>query len=214
MYYDYGNNITYQGNDVYVNGQNVGTGEEYYDQAASLSGSGAKASAPADGDWLPLGVFALTKTDQSSSAVSIQLAMNHDGVIRGNYTDTATDKTQQVHGSVDKTTQRVAFTVGDNTTNVVLGAFTVPAGFVVLSVLAVSTVLGASMTYNVGDSALGARILSAAAGSAVTPVTAIVSTSLLYKYPAETEIQITINLQGTGQPAGTIALYLTGFIDN
>jgi hypothetical protein len=108
----------------------------------------------------------------------------------------------------------VTVTAADNTTNVVLGAFTVPAGFVVMSVLAVSTVLGASMTYNVGDAASGARILSAAAGSAVTPVTALVSTTLLYKYTAETEIQITINLQGTGQPAGTIALYLTGFIDN
>jgi len=36
-----------------------------------------------------------------------------------NYTDTVTNKTQLIHGSVDKKTQRVAFTVGENTANVV-----------------------------------------------------------------------------------------------
>ena len=51
--------------------------------------------------------------------MTIQLAVNKDGILRGNYTDTATEKTQLIHGSVDKKTQRVAFTVGDNTTNVV-----------------------------------------------------------------------------------------------
>ena len=51
--------------------------------------------------------------------MSIQLAVNKQGVIRGNYTDTATNKTQLVQGSVDKQTQRVAFTVGDNTKDVV-----------------------------------------------------------------------------------------------
>jgi hypothetical protein len=45
--------------------------------------------------------------------------VNKQGVIRGNYTDNVTNKTQVVQGSVDKQTQRVAFTVGDDTTNVV-----------------------------------------------------------------------------------------------
>jgi len=119
VYYDYGNDVTYQDNSVYVNGQDVGTSEQYYDQANQLAESGAQASAPADGDWLPLGVFALTKSGQTSSNLTMQLAVNKQGIIRGNYTDTATDHTQLVQGSVDKKTQRVAFTVGDNTTNVV-----------------------------------------------------------------------------------------------
>ena len=119
VYYDYGNNVTYQDNSVYVNGENVGTGEQYYDQAASLASTGATAEAPSDGDWLPLGVFALTKSDQAKSDVSIQLAVNKQGVIRGNSTDTETNKNQVIQGSVDKQTQRVAFTVGENTTNVV-----------------------------------------------------------------------------------------------
>ena len=119
MYYDYGNNVTYQDNSVYVNGETVGTGEQYYDQAASLASTGAAAEAPPDGDWLPLGVFALTKSDKTKSDVSLQLAVNKQGVIRGNSTDTVTNKNQVIQGSVDKQTQRVAFTVGDNTTNVV-----------------------------------------------------------------------------------------------
>ena len=119
VYYDYGNTVTYQDNSVYVNGQEAGTSEQYYDQAHSLATTGAQADAPANGDWLPLGVFALTKSDTTKSDVTIQLAVNKQGVIRGNYTDTATNKNQVVQGSVDKKTQRVAFTVGDNTTNVV-----------------------------------------------------------------------------------------------
>jgi hypothetical protein len=66
-----------------------------------------------------LGVFALTKGNQANSIVTIQLAVNKQGVIRGNYTDTATDKTMVIQGAVDKQTQRVAFTVGDNKSNLI-----------------------------------------------------------------------------------------------
>ena len=34
VYYDYGNNVVYEDNSVYVNGDNVGTAEQYYSQAA------------------------------------------------------------------------------------------------------------------------------------------------------------------------------------
>jgi len=119
VYYDYGNNVTYQDNNVYVNGQDVGTSQQYYDQAATLATTGTQAAAPADGDWLPLGVFALCKTGETSSDLTMQLAVNPAGIVRGNYTDAATNTTQQIHGSVDKKTQRVAFTVGDNKTNVI-----------------------------------------------------------------------------------------------
>ena len=47
-------------------------------------------------DWLPLGVFALTKSGQTKSDVTIQLAVNKQGIIRGNYTDATTKKTQTV----------------------------------------------------------------------------------------------------------------------
>jgi len=35
----------------------------------------------------------------------LQLAVNKQGVIRGNYTDTISKQTQPVHGSVDKASQ-------------------------------------------------------------------------------------------------------------
>lgn len=119
VYYDYGNNVVYEENNVYVNGESAGTAEEYYGQAANLAATGAKAETPSDGDWLPLGVFALTKPGQTKSDVTIQLAVNKEGIIRGNYTDTATNQTQRIQGSVDKQTQRVAFTVGENKSGVV-----------------------------------------------------------------------------------------------
>ncbi|WP_253156972.1 protocadherin [Stieleria tagensis] len=119
IYYDYGTNITYSDNNVYVDGNDVGTAEEYYDQAAAVATAGAKAEAPSDGDWLPLGVFALTKADSKKSDVTIQLAVNKEGIVRGNSTDTATNKNQVIQGSVDKKTQMLAFTVGDNTDDVV-----------------------------------------------------------------------------------------------
>lgn len=118
MYYDYGNNVTYDGNNVYVNGQDAGTSEEYYDQASELASTGSQSEASQDGDWMPLGVFALTQTDQKESDVSIQLAVNKQGVIRGNYTDQAKNQNQVIQGSVDKEQQKAAFTVGDNSTNV------------------------------------------------------------------------------------------------
>ena len=118
-YYDYGNNVTYEDGNVYVNGDDAGTSEQYYQQADQIAAAGATADASPDGDWLPLGVFAFTKPDQTNSNISIQLAVNKDGVIRGNYTDSATKQNQVVQGSVDKQTQRVAFTVGDNKTSVI-----------------------------------------------------------------------------------------------
>lgn len=119
VYYDYGNNVTYENNDVYVDGQDAGTPQQYYQQASELAQAGATADAPADGEWLPLGVFALTKSSESNSIVTIQLAVNKQGIIRGNYTDTKTNKTMLIRGSVDKQTQRVAMTVGDNKSNLI-----------------------------------------------------------------------------------------------
>jgi hypothetical protein len=119
MYYDFGTNVTFQDGTVYVNGKSAGSGEEYYKQATTLATQGAEAKAPADGDWLPLGVFALSKNPAATSDVVIQLAVNKAGVIRGNYTDTVTNKTQLIAGSVDKETQRVALQVGDNQTAII-----------------------------------------------------------------------------------------------
>ena len=50
--------------------------------------------------------------EETKSNHIFQLAVNKDGVIRGNYYNAVTDTTE-VYGSVDKKTQRAAWTVGD-----------------------------------------------------------------------------------------------------
>src|SRR5262249_11417072 len=47
-----------------------------------------------------------------------QLAVNQQGLIRGNYYDALMDSTQPVSGSVDKKTQRAAWAIGDKKSTV------------------------------------------------------------------------------------------------
>jgi hypothetical protein len=119
VYYDYGSNVVYEDSVVYVNGDSVGTTEQYYDQAVSIASTGGEAAAASDEDWLPLGVFAFTKPENPNSDITIQLAVNKEGILRGNYTDTASKQNQVIQGSIDKQSQRAAFTVGDNKTNII-----------------------------------------------------------------------------------------------
>lgn len=114
VYYDYGNNVVYQDNSVYVNNQDVGTAEEYTQQASQLAQAGASADVSQQGKWMPLGVFALSPSGETKSNSVVELAVNKDGILRGNFTDTKTNKSQQIQGSVDKKTQRAAWTVGDD----------------------------------------------------------------------------------------------------
>ena len=50
---------------------------------------------------------------ETKSTNIFQLAINKDGVIRGEYYNALTDTTEPVYGSVDAKTQRAAWTVGD-----------------------------------------------------------------------------------------------------
>jgi hypothetical protein len=112
-YYDYGENVGY-GDDgmVYADDQPVATDQEYYDQAAQIADNG---QAPQNEDWLPLGIFAVVASeDQTQTDKIVQLALNKEGVIRGNYHDLLADKVTPVSGAVDKQTQRVALRIEGN----------------------------------------------------------------------------------------------------
>jgi len=110
--YDYGSTVLYQGDNVYMEGQPQGSTAEYYDQATSLAASGAT---PQDeSQWMSLGVFGMVQGSQTDPTMIFQLAINHQGVIRGNFFNTMTETTVPVHGAVDKKTQRAAWTIGDN----------------------------------------------------------------------------------------------------
>jgi hypothetical protein len=111
-YYDYGSNVAYEDGQVYVDDQPVASAEEYYNQANEIAATGA---APANEDWLPLGVFAIIAEEgQTQTDKVIQLALNRDGAIRGNYQDVLADQVTPVIGAVDKATQRVSIKLEGN----------------------------------------------------------------------------------------------------
>jgi hypothetical protein len=110
--YDYGSSVVYQNNNVYVDGQDVGTAQDYANQAINLAEQGQKANAPPEQEWQALGVFALVQGDEKTSNNIFQIAVNKDGIIRGNYYDGLMDTTTPIYGSVDKKTQRAAWTIG------------------------------------------------------------------------------------------------------
>ncbi len=113
-YFDYGDSITWDADNVYCNNQQIATTEGYYQQAADLA-QNAPTADPNSGDWMPLGVFSFVQGDQTDSSAMFQLAVNKAGVIGGNYYDVLTGTTLPVHGAVDMQTQQAAWQVGDRT---------------------------------------------------------------------------------------------------
>jgi uncharacterized protein (TIGR03000 family) len=111
--YDYGNTVVYQGNNVYVNGDDAGTTQQYAEQAMNLAKEGQQAQPPPQDKWQSLGVFALVQGDDKTSNMIFQLAVNQGGIIRGNYYDAIMGTTTAVNGEVDKKTQRACWTIGD-----------------------------------------------------------------------------------------------------
>jgi hypothetical protein len=68
---------------------------------------------PAEKDWMPLGVFAMTTDGQPTGVeptMFLQLAVSKQGVINGTFQNTATNSVQAIEGMVDKQTQRAAWT--------------------------------------------------------------------------------------------------------
>jgi hypothetical protein len=115
--YDYGSNVVTQPGAVYVNGDNVGTPQQYADQAGQIAANGS-APPPKDAQWQPLGVFAMVEGDQTSSDDVFQLAINAQGVIRGNYQNLKDNSVVPVAGAVDPKTERAAWTIGGDKTPV------------------------------------------------------------------------------------------------
>jgi hypothetical protein len=113
IYYDYGNTVYYEGDDVYVGGQKTATAEEYYQQAGNLASSAPAVVDSKAEDWLPLGVYALSQGNAAYSNMVLQLALNKNGEIAGTFYNTTTDVARPVRGMVDKESQRAAWTFAD-----------------------------------------------------------------------------------------------------
>lgn len=92
-----------------------GGGGLYGDDDAPFDTTGDDANVDLpSGNWLPLGVYALGALGQDESNTLIQLAVNRQGDLRGTYYDILTDEAQDIRGNVDKSTQVVTFTIGNN----------------------------------------------------------------------------------------------------
>ena len=127
--YNYGDNLTYVDDNVYLDGQPIATADDYYQSANELVQTGEQADIPneaataqnnpqpttdqANAKWLPLGVFEAIPGGEKSSQMTFQLAVNKDGIVRGNYYNTGDNNVQQVQGAVDKQTQRITWVVAD-----------------------------------------------------------------------------------------------------
>ena len=117
--YNYGTNVCYQDDGVYVQGERVGTAADYAQQAATLAAQGgADAKIAADDQWRPLGVFAMARSEETNPSTFLSLAIDKNGLLRGTYYDAVSDSTQNITGKVDKKTQKAAWTIGDKKTPV------------------------------------------------------------------------------------------------
>lgn len=111
--YDYGSSVVINNNNVYVNGDQVASAEQYADQAAQFAGRGRQAKPAEDEEWQSLGVFGMVQGEVKTAKHIFQLGVNKAGVVRGNYYDAIADNSLPVYGSVDKQSQRVAWSIGD-----------------------------------------------------------------------------------------------------
>lgn len=114
-----------------------------------------------------------------------------------------------------KTFGRVAaVSVADNVTGNTIGAFMVPAGFTPTGIVGSATDMdtGTAMLITVGDSGNAARLVASLNTQAAVTSLTLAAAGLLYQYPADTEVLITIATQAGTPVAGTVAVFLTGFM--
>lgn len=109
IYYDY-----YIDNGTYYWGPTETPGTVGY--VEQTQPAPAPTDQPIEGDWLPLGVFALSKDELGIAGPNIylQLTLNKNGSIAGTYYNATTDQGYEVEGEVDKSTQTATMQVVDD----------------------------------------------------------------------------------------------------
>ncbi len=117
MYYNYGTggNVYYEGDTVYIEGNEYCSSTEYYQEAEQIAAAVPEyTEAQAEQiEWLPLGVWAVTQEDVTDTNRLIQLAVNKDGVIAGTYYNETTETSIPIEGSVDAESQRAVWRLMD-----------------------------------------------------------------------------------------------------
>lgn len=120
-YADYGANVVYDRDNVYVDNQPV-PAEQYEKPILEAAANVEQPPSPLpptdpnqSAEWMPLGVFALAQEDKGDPVMFFQLSINRAGIISGAFQSTITNDTRPVAGQVDKASQRAAWRVDDNT---------------------------------------------------------------------------------------------------
>ena len=116
-YWDYGPGeyINCYNDVIYVNGRWFEPAPVYYQQTLALAQS-APVIAPEQAvqvEWLPLGVFAVSRDGVVDKNTVVQLAVTKEGVIGGTVMDQTTGKTFDLAGTVDKQSQRAVWSYKD-----------------------------------------------------------------------------------------------------
>jgi len=117
VYYDYGNTIVYEDGNVYQDGEEVASADQYAQQAQQIAETPVE-SDPEDVEWMPLGTFAMVREKDSKPTMYLQLAVSKEGILTGTYSNTTSDSAQSVEGHVDKESQRAAWWIGDKQDNI------------------------------------------------------------------------------------------------
>jgi hypothetical protein len=119
--YDYGVNVVYQGDEVYVDGKPTATAEEYSKEAVALANQPSTQPPPPappetgqQAEWLPLGVWALAQEEKGDAYMFFQISIDKNGVVTGAYQNVLSGEKSPISGQVDKKTQRVAWKIGSN----------------------------------------------------------------------------------------------------
>ena len=114
IYYDYGGNVYYEDNSVYIDGNEVSSAEAYAQQITELADSVPEDVNADDVEWMPLGVFGLVANEEEEATMFLQLAVSKEGIIAGTYNNVDTDTAAEVEGMVDNESQRAVWTIGEN----------------------------------------------------------------------------------------------------
>lgn len=118
-YYDANGSPTYLSSQQAVGvypPQNVPTPQMPQQPVAAQPAPTNEAESLASGEWLPLGLYALSSSEQdaSDSNMVLQLSVNKAGFLSGTYYNSATDKSYPMEGQVNKTSQEAIWKLSNN----------------------------------------------------------------------------------------------------
>jgi hypothetical protein len=116
-YWDYGPGeyIYYDDGAIYINGRWHQPAPVFYENTVRLveQAPDLTPQEAASAQWLPLGVFAVTRDGRAQADVLVQLAVTQEGVIGGTASDQQSGTSYPIEGVVEKQSQRAVWSYTD-----------------------------------------------------------------------------------------------------